>query len=236
MNFLRISCFFILFVLISCNSLDVKNQQNFSNVLSIVVYENDVKCIKNAFSTFVAQALDTIPEETCGYATYIVDFDVQSSNVPPFEANLISWDKLDTSTFKYMSGSILESSYKDTLLSIASISNLDHFMFISVTQNVPEDYIFNYKLVCPKDSVDSLGIVSMYLKAKELDPQGIDTIPVSRTSLIAFNILPFLEDQIKQGNDSLVQINLKFSYRTDSIGNPVYSSYKSNPVKIKLNP
>ena len=234
MNFLRISCFFISFALVSCVPLNVKNEQHFSDVVSIVVHENDVKYIKNTYTTFVAQALDTIPEETCGYATYFVDFDAQPSNVPPFEANLISWDKLDTSTFKYMSGNILDSSYKDTLLSISSILNLDHFMFISVTQKVPEDYIFSYRLLCPKDSVDSLGIVSMYLETKKLDLQGIDTIPVNRTPLIVFNILPFLEDQIKQGNDSLVQFNLNYSYRTDSIGNPVYSSYKSNPVTIKL--
>jgi len=231
MNFLRISCFFILFVFVSCKPLDVKNQQYFTGVVSIVVNENDVKYIKNTFSTFVAQGLDTIPEETCGRATYFVDFDVQPSSVPPFEANLISWDRLDTSTFKYMSGNIIDSTYNNTMLSISFTLNLNHFIFITATtRKAPNDSIYSYKLLCNKDSVNN-NIINMYLKAS-LEPK-IGAISIDSITLIAFNILPFWEDQIAQGKDT-IKFNLNYSNRTDSIGNPIYSSYISNPIKLPV--
>ena len=232
MNFLKVSCFLSsVFCLLSCKPIDIKNEQHFSDVVSIVVFDNDIKYIKNSYSTFLAQGLDTIQGETCGFASYIVNYDEQPAITPPFEADLISWKRFDVSSFQYMSGSILDT-YKETMLSISSVLNLNQFMFLTVDQKTPEDYIYNYELLCCKDSVDKNDIITMYLKTK-LGVQGIDTVPVNRKSMIAFNIFPFLEDQIKQGNDSLIQFNIKYSSKTDPIGNPVYSSYKSNPVKIK---
>ena len=228
MNFLKVSCFVIVFAFASCNPLNIKNEQGFSDVLSIVVNKDGVKYIKNSYSTFTAQALDTIPEESCGVASYIVDYENQPANTPPYEANLISWKKLG-SPFKYISGSIHDS-YNDTVLSISSVLNLEHFMFLYVDQKVPEDYVYGYELLCCKDSVENERMV-MYLKTK-LYSEGIDSISRNRSSIIAFDILPFLEDQIKQGNDSLIQFNLKYSYKTDLIGNLIYSAYKSNPIKI----
>jgi hypothetical protein len=219
MNFLKISCFFIVFVLVSCIPIDIKNEQRFSEVISIVIENKD---IKNSFSTF---SLDIKPEGACGFASYTVNFDKQPAHTPPFEAKLISWSKIDTSTFRYMP-EIIDSAYKDTLLSISETLNLDHFMFITVTQKVFENDIYSYKLLCHVDSV-----ITMYLNTR-LDSQGIDTIVINKSSVTAFNILPFLKDQIRQGNDSLIQFNLQYAAKTDSIGDPVYASYKNNPIKL----
>ncbi len=52
MNFLKISSFLIALFIVSCNPLDVGNEQHFSEVLSIVVNENGVKHLENRFSTF----------------------------------------------------------------------------------------------------------------------------------------------------------------------------------------
>ncbi len=215
--------------LLSCNPIETVDEQHFSDIASVIVTKNGEKCMENTYSLFIFPALDTLPEGTCGFASYTVNFDNQHSNLPPFISRLISWNTLDTSAFRYMSGSIADT-YKDTVLSIASNLNIEQFMFLSVSQKVPGDYIYDYELLCCKDSVDKNNIITMYLKPK-LDSQGIDTTAVSRNSTIVFNMQSFWEDQIQQGKDT-IKFNIKFSYRTDSIGNPVYTSYKSNPVKI----
>lgn len=230
MNFLKISCFFIAFFIVSCNPIDVGNEQHFSEILSVVVNENGVKHLENRFSTFSTNALDTIPEETCGIASFIVDFNSQDT-LPPFEASLLSWRELGTSTFR-IQGNIL-SDYKDTLYSASFDSNLRHFIFLTVShQKILKDDDYRYELLCSKDSIDVNGIMTMYLKTK-LNSHGIDSVQVNVNYLIAFNIRKLWEDQINQGNDTL-KFNLKYSNRIDSVGNPVYSSYKSNPVKILI--
>ncbi|MDR0232654.1 MAG: hypothetical protein LBI82_11125 [Dysgonamonadaceae bacterium] len=231
MNFLKVSCLLIIFVLSSCSPLDVKNEQRFTDVVSIVISEDGVKYIKNRFSTFISQNLDTIPEETCGFASYIVDFDNQPVQVPPYRADSILWNKIDTSTFRYMSGSILKS-YNDIFLSVALDLHLNQFIFFTVGQKVPEDYSYRYELLCNKDSVDKNGIITMYLKTK-IDVPGVDTIPVNRKSLIAFNIRAFWDNQIAQGKDSII-FNLKYSSKIDSMGNPIYSSYGSKPIGFPI--
>lgn len=235
MNSLKVSCCIVLLVLVSCIPLDIKNEQHFSEVISIVVNEN--KDIKNSFSTF---SLDIKPEGAgvCGLASYTVDFENQPAGTPPFEAKYINWIEIDTSAFRYIPASIADSTYmdsifsnsayKDTLLSVASVLNLDHFMFITATQKVLEDDIYSYELLCDADSV-----ITVYLSAR-LDSQGVDTIPVSKSQVIAFDILPFLEDQIQQGNDSLIRFNLQYASRTDSTGKPKYLPYRSNPVKLPI--
>jgi hypothetical protein len=206
------------FVLVSCTPLDVRNEQRFSDVISIVTEDKD---IKNSFATF---SLDIKPEGDWGIASYMVDFENQPANTPPFQARLISWDKRDTSAFRYMP-EVIDSTYKDTLLSISSVLNLDHFMFITATQRALRDDVYSYELVCKVDS-----FITMYLNAK-LDSRGIDTIRVERKPLIAFNISPLWDEQIAQGNDSIIRFNLKYSSRTDSIR---YSPYKNNPIKLQV--
>ena len=222
MNFLKISCFSIAFVLVSCIPLDVKNEQHFSDVISIVVADKE---IKNSISNF---SLDSKPEGVCGRATYTVNFDNQPANVPPFQARLISWNEIKLSTFRYTSD--IETSYKDPLLSIASVLNLDHFMFITTTQRAFRDDKYIYELVCRTDSVNN---TNMFLHTK-LYEQGTDTISVIGRSLIAFDIRAFLSNQIAQGNDSIIQFNLQYATRTDSIGKLVYSAYNRNPIKITV--
>ena len=234
MNFFRISCFFITFVLVSCNPIDIRNEQRFSDVLSIVVSENGVKYIENRFSTFLIEGLDTIPEETCGFASYVVDFENQPKETPPFEARLLSWKELGASTFRYIQGGIL-SDYKDTLFSASFNSNLRHFIFLTVNhQKILKDDDYRYELLCCKDSVDKNGIMTMYLKTK-LNSPGTDSVRVNINYLIAFNIRKLWDEQIAQGNDSLIRFNLKYSNRTDSVGNIIYSLYNKT-VRIPLIP
>jgi len=235
MNFLKISCFFIVFFIVSCNPIEMGNEQHFSGILSIVVNENGIKTIENKFSTFTVQdlGLDTIPEETCGLASFVVDFDNQPEKTPPFDAKLLSWEKLGTSTFR-IQGEITDA-YEDTLYSASFDQNLRHFIFLIVNhQKMLKDDIYRYELLCCKDSVDVKGIMTMYLKTKH-DTQGIDTVPMNRSFLIAFNIRTLWNEQTAQGNDTL-KFNLKYSNRTDSIGNIIYSSYGKNPVKLPLIP
>ena len=232
MSFWKVNIFVLCCIVSSCNSLDFKNKQSFSDIASIIVVEEGEKYIKNSYSIFSSLSLDTIPEGTCGLASYFVDYDNQLSDKLPFNAELISWNTLDVSSFQ-LEPEIISDEYTNTIVSIVSTTLVDQFLFLPITQRMSYDSVFDYELLCNTDSVDSREVINMYLRAR-LVTQGADTTKTDRNVMLTFNILPFLEQQVLQGNDSLIQFNLNYANKFDSETGLRYLSYKSNPVKILL--
>ena len=232
MSFWKVNILALCCIVSSCNSLDNKNEQTFSDIVSIIVVEDGEKYIKNSYAFFSSLSLDTIPEGTCGLATYYVDYDKQLPGNPSFQSDLISWNTLDISTFRLVP-EIIADEYIDTIASIVSATIVDQILFLPITQRASYDSVFDYELLCNPDSVDSKGLIDMYLHAKLITP-GAEVANINRDVTLAFNILPFLEQQILQGNDSLIQINLNYANRFDSDRGLRYSSYRRNPVNILL--
>lgn len=228
---------FFLFLL-ACGSPDINNIQYFSEIPSIIVSENDQEYVKNKYTEFTSESLDTA-KGPCGFASYMIDFDNQPQNTPPFEIGSFVWENFPLSSFKMMSGEITDS-YTELMLGVSDTIILNQYFFFSVKQNVPAEEKYRYELLCNTDSIETDSITNikstiMFLRAEKIQAQN-DTVKITTLTPVVFDLSTFLENQIQQGNDSFASFKLKYASRTNSEGNIVYAYYSKNPIKIVLNP